>query len=162
LGNLRTQVGTPTYISPEILNATPYGTKSDMWSVGVIFYILLAGYAPFVDNDQNELFRKITNAEYEFHKDSFHQISNDAKNLISSLLQIDPKKRISALDALKHKWVQCDDKTLLKHDLIASGDNKNNNRKKTSKSKSMKMKSRFSLLCGDLCGDISIKRNATA
>jgi serine/threonine protein kinase len=65
---LTTQCGTPGYVAPEILEGTPYDMKADMWSLGVIVYILLGGYPPFIEQNQRELFRKIRKGQYEFHE----------------------------------------------------------------------------------------------
>jgi calcium/calmodulin-dependent protein kinase I len=62
---LTTQCGTPGYVAPEILEGVPYGTSSDMWSIGVIVYILLGGYPPFIEQDQKKLFFRIRKGEYE-------------------------------------------------------------------------------------------------
>jgi len=66
--SLTTQCGTPGYVAPEILEGTPYDTKADMWSLGVIVYILLGGYPPFIEQNQRDLFRKIRKGQYEFHE----------------------------------------------------------------------------------------------
>ena len=66
--SLTTQCGTPGYVAPEILEGTAYDTQADMWSLGVIVYILLGGYPPFVENNQRDLFRKIRRGQYEFHE----------------------------------------------------------------------------------------------
>ena len=64
---LLTQCGTPGYVAPEILRDVPYGQKADMWSLGVIAYILIGGYPPFIEQNQSKLFRKIKRGSYEFH-----------------------------------------------------------------------------------------------
>ena len=66
--SLTTQCGTPGYVAPEILEGTPYDERADMWSVGVILYILLGGYPPFIESTQRDLFKKIRKGEYEFHE----------------------------------------------------------------------------------------------
>jgi calcium/calmodulin-dependent protein kinase I len=71
--SLTTQCGTPGYVAPEILSGTPYDTKSDLWSLGVIVYILLGGYPPFIEQNQRDLFRKIRKGQYEFHEGSWTQ-----------------------------------------------------------------------------------------
>ena len=119
MGNLITQLGTPTYVAPEIISSErkPYGTKADMWSVGVILYILLGGYPPFIADNNEKLFPMITNCEYEFHDNYFNHVSDDGKQLISALIEVDPKKRLSANLALKNKWICSDDDTLVNLDL---------------------------------------------
>ena len=95
----------------------PYGVKADMWSIGVILYILLGGYPPFIENNQRDLFRKIKAGEYEFHKDYWENVSKEAKVLISSLLTVDPRKRFSASAALNNKWITQGDESLQSKDL---------------------------------------------
>ena len=102
---LSTQCGTPGYVAPEILEGTKYGTKSDMWSLGVIMYILLGGYPPFTEKTQRDLFRKIRRGDYEFNADYWGEVSQEAKDLISSMLTVDPDKRISAQEALLNPWI---------------------------------------------------------
>jgi calcium/calmodulin-dependent protein kinase I len=155
MGSLQTQCGTPTYVAPEIIKHIPYGSKSDMWSLGVITYILIGGYPPFVEDDQRELFRKICNGDYEFHDKYFNCVSNNAKTLISSLLETNPKKRFSAKQALSHHWIRSDDETLLKNDLTTGNFQKlkqfNAKRKVRAAVHSLIAVNRLtSLLCGDM------------
>jgi len=110
--SLTTQCGTPGYVAPEILEGNAYDTKSDMWSLGVIVYILLGGYPPFIEQNQRELFRKIRKGNYEFHEEYWGSVSSEAKDLISCLLVVQPSKRMSASEALKHKWMTQDEKVL--------------------------------------------------
>mmetsp|Transcript_1862 Transcript_1862/g.2094 ORF Transcript_1862/g.2094 Transcript_1862/m.2094 type:complete len:353 (+) Transcript_1862:148-1206(+) len=112
---LLTQCGTPGYVAPEILNGTPYGTKVDMWSLGVIIYILLGGYPPFNGHDQRQLFKKIKKADYEFHRKYWKSISPEAKEMISKLLTLNPSERLSAKEALESPWML--DKDLESYDL---------------------------------------------
>ena len=114
---LTTQCGTPGYVAPEILMSLPYGTKADMWSIGVILYILLGGYPPFIENNQRDLFRKIKNGQYEFHSDYWDNVSKEAKKLISSLLVVNSVKRYDAKDALSNQWITKVDASLAKNDL---------------------------------------------
>lgn len=114
---LLTQCGTPGYVAPEILHGVPYGTKSDMWSMGVIAYILLGGYPPFIEQNQRELFKKIKRGQYEFHVEYWGQISGEAKDMIASLLTVDPKRRLSAADALENTWITSGDEKLQNYDL---------------------------------------------
>merc|ERR1712238_179907 len=110
--SLTTQCGTPGYVAPEILEGNAYDTKSDMWSLGVIVYILLGGYPPFIEQNQRELFRKIRKGNYEFHEEYWGSVSPEAKDLISCLLVVQPSKRMSASEALKHTWMVQDEKVL--------------------------------------------------
>jgi len=114
---LLTQCGTPGYVAPEILRGVPYGQKADMWSLGVIAYILIGGYPPFIEQNQRELFRKIKRGSYEFHVEYWGQISREAKDLIASLLTVDPKRRLTAAEALEDKWVTGSDEFLVGQDL---------------------------------------------
>lgn len=114
---LRTQCGTPGYVAPEILEGVPYGTQADMWSLGVIAFILLGGYPPFIEDNQRELFRKIRKGQYEFHEEYWGGVSMEAKELIASLLSVNPDHRMSAADALTHSWMKSDDNYLEGKDL---------------------------------------------
>jgi len=114
---LLTQCGTPGYVAPEILRGVPYGQQADMWSLGVIAYILIGGYPPFIEQNQRELFRKIKRGAYEFHVEYWGQISREAKDLISALLTVDPKQRLSAQNALKNQWITGSDDYLVGQDL---------------------------------------------
>lgn len=114
---LLTQCGTPGYVAPEILHGVPYGTKSDMWSLGVITYILLGGYPPFIEQNQRELFKKIKKGQYEFHPEYWGGISPEAKDLISKLLTVDPNRRLNAGDALRTSWITGRDAQLEGFDL---------------------------------------------
>jgi len=115
--SLTTQCGTPGYVAPEILEGIPYDTRADMWSVGVILYILLGGYPPFIENNQRDLFRKIRRGEYEFHEEYWGTVSAEAKELISSLLTVKPEKRLDAEQALQNPWIRVDDDVLAQKDL---------------------------------------------
>ncbi|KAG7347137.1 protein kinase family protein [Nitzschia inconspicua] len=115
--SLTTQCGTPGYVAPEILEGTPYDERADMWSVGVILYILLGGYPPFIENTQRDLFRKIRRGEYEFHEEYWGTVSTEAKELISSLLTVKASKRLDAVQALENSWIQGDDASLAKKGL---------------------------------------------
>lgn len=118
--SLTTQCGTPGYVAPEILEGLAYDTKADMWSVGVILYILLGGYPPFIEKNQRDLFRKIRNGDYEFHDEYWGTVSSDAKELISSLLCVKPTERLTAEQALRNKWICAGDEDLEGRDLGAN------------------------------------------
>jgi calcium/calmodulin-dependent protein kinase (CaM kinase) II/calcium/calmodulin-dependent protein kinase I len=76
-----------------------------MWSLGVIVYILLGGYPPFIEQNQRELFRKIRKGQYEFHDEYWGQVSKEAKGLISKLLTVSPDKRLDAEVAIQDEWI---------------------------------------------------------
>jgi len=105
-GLLKTPCGTPNYVAPEILRRSKYGTQADMWSIGVILYIILCGFPPFYDenDDLSRLYRKIKRAEYDMPSPYWDNISNNAKDLVRKLLQPDPKKRMTAAMTLQHPW----------------------------------------------------------
>ena len=88
-----------------------------MWSVGVILYILLGGYPPFIENTQRELFRKIKKGDYEFHEEYWGTVSTEARTLIKSLLTVDPKERLTAQMALENPWIHGDADSLAKKGL---------------------------------------------
>lgn len=102
--SLRTKCGTPTYIAPEILNEEYYGLEVDNWSLGVIIYILLAGYPPF-QGRKHVLYKKISAADFSFPKKDWERISKSGKDFISGLLTIDKNKRLTSFEALQHKWM---------------------------------------------------------
>jgi calcium/calmodulin-dependent protein kinase I len=115
--SLTTQCGTPGYVAPEILEGTPYDHRADMWSVGVILYILLGGYPPFIESTQRDLFRKIRRGEYEFHEEYWGTVSSEAKELIASLLTVEASKRLDAAQGLENSWIRGDDASLAKKGL---------------------------------------------
>jgi len=115
--SLTTQCGTPGYVAAEILEGKPYDTQADMWSIGVIVYILLGGYPPFIEQNQKTLFRKIRKGQYEFHPEYWAEVSNDAKDLIRNLLVVDPDKRYTSQNAIENKWINADASTLASLDL---------------------------------------------
>ena len=84
------------YVAPEILKRQPYGTGVDMWSVGVLMYILIGGYPPFYDEDTAVLYEQIKNGRFEFHEEYWASISMEAKDLITKLLTVEPSSRIDA------------------------------------------------------------------
>ncbi|XP_051924931.1 calcium/calmodulin-dependent protein kinase type II subunit beta isoform X1 [Hippocampus zosterae] len=97
--------GTPGYLSPEVLRKDPYGKAVDIWACGVILYILLVGYPPFWDEDQHKLYQQIKAGAYDFPSPEWDTVTPEAKNLINQMLTINPAKRITAQEALKHPWV---------------------------------------------------------
>lgn len=107
---LRELCGTPGYLSPEILqcsmfaDAPGYGKEVDMWACGVIMYTLLVGCPPFWHRRQVVMLRSIMEGRYHFHSPEWDDISASAKDLISQLLVVHPKRRLTAEKALEHNW----------------------------------------------------------
>ncbi len=101
--DMTTIVGTPFYVAPEVLSGQ-YDTQCDLWSCGVILYVLLWGYPPFDGDSNKDIFRAIIKSKLEFDDEEWGNISGDAKDLISQLLTKDPKTRVKVSDALNHIW----------------------------------------------------------
>ncbi|KAJ4459574.1 putative Serine/threonine-protein kinase Chk2 [Paratrimastix pyriformis] len=104
---MTTLCGTPEYIAPEIITSAASGyTKAvDLWSMGVILFILLSGYPPFSE-ESGPLFAQITNAKFSFPDEYWGSVSDDAKDLIRRLMTVDPARRISCEEVLGHPWVR--------------------------------------------------------
>ena len=103
--NMTTIVGTPFYVAPEVLSGK-YDTQCDLWSWGVILFVLLCGYPPFDGDSNKDIFRAILKNKLEFDEEEWGNISDEAKDLISKLLVKDPKKRIKIDIALNHPWFE--------------------------------------------------------
>ncbi|XP_050190713.1 myosin light chain kinase, smooth muscle-like [Myiozetetes cayanensis] len=98
--------GTPEFMAPEVVAFEPVSFSTDMWSVGVICYILLSGESPFQGDTDMETLSNITAARWDFEEETFSEISPQAKDFISQLLQKDPRHRLSSAGALLHPWLQ--------------------------------------------------------
>eukprot|EP01104_Vermistella_antarctica_P004139 TRINITY_DN14648_c1_g1_i1.p1 TRINITY_DN14648_c1_g1~~TRINITY_DN14648_c1_g1_i1.p1 ORF type:complete len:366 (+),score=135.55 TRINITY_DN14648_c1_g1_i1:47-1099(+) len=105
---LMTSCGSPGYVAPEVLTCESYDKSVDMWSVGVIIYILLCGYPPFYADNAPALFKKIMDVKYDFDDPSWDDVSEEAKDLIRGLLVKDPKQRLTATQCLNNPWVKGD------------------------------------------------------
>ena len=100
---LTEQIGTSFYIAPEVLK-NGYNEKCDLWSCGIILYILLCGSPPFYGKNEKEIFKKILDGNFTFRHKIWNKVSSEAKNLVLKLLQVDPTKRLSAKEALEDVW----------------------------------------------------------
>ena len=100
---MTTRVGTPYYIAPEVL-ARKYTKACDMWSIGVIMYITLSGYPPFFGDCDQEIFASIKKGEYDYPSPDWDDVTPEARDLIDKLLKMEPTERLTASQALKHKW----------------------------------------------------------
>ncbi|XP_006808157.1 death-associated protein kinase 3-like [Neolamprologus brichardi] len=98
--------GTPEFVAPEIVNYEPLGLEADMWSIGVITYILLSGASPFLGDTKQDTLGNISAINYEFDEEFFCHTSKRAKSFISQLLEKDKKKRLTIQDALNHPWIK--------------------------------------------------------
>jgi len=105
LSKMQTACGTPGYVAPEVLKAQGYEEEVDMWSIGVITYILLCGFPPFYNEHLPDLFEQIMKAEYEFIPEYWSDVSEDAKDFIRKLLVVEPKERMTSKQALTHSWL---------------------------------------------------------
>lgn len=97
--------GTPGYLSPEVLHKDPYGKPVDIWACGIILYIMLVGYPPFWDEDQHRLYALIKAGAYDFPSPEWDTVTQESKNLINSMLVLNPAKRITAAEALRQPWI---------------------------------------------------------
>ncbi|XP_052198562.1 calcium-dependent protein kinase 20-like [Diospyros lotus] len=98
-------VGSPYYVAPEVLRKN-YGQECDVWSAGVIIYILLSGVPPFWDETEQGIFEQVLTGELDFVSEPWPSISDGAKDLVRKMLVRDPKKRLTAHEVLCHPWVQ--------------------------------------------------------
>jgi len=102
---MRTKVGTPYYVAPEVLKRK-YTASCDIWSIGVISYILLCGYPPFYGDSDTQIFDSVKAAYFDFPSPEWDSISDEAKDFICCLLKKDPTERLTAAQAIQHKWIQ--------------------------------------------------------
>ncbi|KAG6537307.1 calcium-dependent protein kinase 10-like isoform X2 [Zingiber officinale] len=100
-------VGSPYYVAPEVLNKS-YGPESDVWSAGIIIYILLTGVPPFWAESEQDIFKEVLYGKLNLTSDPWPSISESAKDLLRKILVRDPKKRLTAHEVLCHPWVQTD------------------------------------------------------
>jgi len=104
--SFQTRLGSPNYVAPEILTSKAgYGVEVDVWSLGVILYIMLCGYFPFYHENERELYRQIRRGNFEMPAEDWGHVSDAAKDLVNSMLKTDPRLRVSASDCLRHPWI---------------------------------------------------------
>merc|ERR1711871_1263117 len=102
---MTTKAGTPYYVAPQVL-AGKYDQLSDLWSIGVIMYVMLCGYPPFFGETDAEVLSKVRLGNFSFNAADWKNISEDAKNLIRMLLKMNPRDRYTAEQALNHEWIK--------------------------------------------------------
>ncbi|CAK9301099.1 unnamed protein product [Gordionus sp. m RMFG-2023] len=103
--DIKVMFGTPEFVAPEVINYDKIGKGTDLWSIGIITYVLLSGLSPFMGQNEAETLSNVTKLEWDFEDESFDEISENAKNFISKLLLKDQKKRMTASECLKHPWL---------------------------------------------------------
>ena len=101
----KVQIGTPFYIAPEVLSNS-YNEKCDLWSCGVILYIMLCGDPPFYGDTDDEIYASVKRGIVEYSEEEWDQVSKEAKDLINKLLVKNISKRLSAKEALQHEWIK--------------------------------------------------------
>ncbi|XP_069886149.1 myosin light chain kinase, smooth muscle isoform X4 [Dipodomys merriami] len=111
-GSLKVLFGTPEFVAPEVINYEPISYATDMWSIGVICYILVSGLSPFMGDNDNETLANVTSATWDFDDEAFDEISDDAKDFISNLLKKDMKDRLNCTQCLQHPWLMKDTKNM--------------------------------------------------
>ncbi|XP_031243664.1 serine/threonine-protein kinase 33 isoform X1 [Mastomys coucha] len=104
-GMMQTTCGTPIYMAPEVINAHDYSQQCDIWSIGVIMYILLCGEPPFMANSEEKLYELIKKGELRFEDPIWDSISDSAKNALKQLMKVDPAHRITAKELLDNQWL---------------------------------------------------------
>ncbi|XP_062510304.1 uncharacterized protein LOC134186370 isoform X2 [Corticium candelabrum] len=105
-GEVKDICGTPEFVAPEVLNFDPVTLATDMWTVGVIVYIMLSGCSPFLGDDDNETMANVCNGDYEFFEEYFSEVSTGAKDFIKKLLRFRPQDRSTAYQSLMHPWIK--------------------------------------------------------
>uniref|UniRef100_A0A8C1Q582 Myosin light chain kinase, smooth muscle n=1 Tax=Cyprinus carpio TaxID=7962 RepID=A0A8C1Q582_CYPCA len=107
-GSLKVLFGTPEFVAPEVINYEAISYATDMWSIGVICYILVSGLSPFMGDNDNETLSNVTSATWDFEDEAFDEISDEAKDFISNLLKKDMKARLTCDQCFQHPWLKQD------------------------------------------------------
>eukprot|EP00111_Clytia_hemisphaerica_P007157 TCONS_00020800-protein len=107
-GDERVMGGTPEFIAPEVLKYDPVTVAADMWSLGVITYVLLSGLSPFMGDDDNETMENVSSGEYDFEDEDeiFENLSDEVKLFIQDLLILNPTQRLTVAECLEHSWLR--------------------------------------------------------
>ncbi|MEQ2291664.1 hypothetical protein AMECASPLE_015270, partial [Ameca splendens] len=111
-GTLKVLFGTPEFVAPEVINYEAISYPTDMWSIGVICYILLSGLSPFMGDNDNETLANVTSATWDFEDEAFDEISENAKDFITNLLKKDMKARLTCPQCFEHPWLKQDTNTM--------------------------------------------------
>ncbi|KAF3452345.1 hypothetical protein FNV43_RR02778 [Rhamnella rubrinervis] len=111
-GSVDGVVGTPYYVAPEVLLGRDYNEKVDVWSAGVILYIMLSGIPPFYGESATEIFEAVLRGNLRFPTRVFRSVSTGAKDLLRKMISRDPSRRLSAEQALRHPWIQSGGETV--------------------------------------------------
>ncbi|XP_036965131.1 myosin light chain kinase, smooth muscle isoform X3 [Acanthopagrus latus] len=111
-GTLKVLFGTPEFVAPEVINYEAISYPTDMWSIGVICYILLSGLSPFMGDNDNETLSNVTSATWDFEDEAFDEISDTAKDFITNLLKKDMKARLTCAQCFEHTWLKQDTNTM--------------------------------------------------
>lgn len=114
---MTTKVGTPYYVAPEVLKRE-YTKACDMWSIGVITYILLCGYPPFYGENDKDIFNSVKTGRFDFPNSEWDDISSSAKDFITALLKLIPSERLTAKQALNHPWITQGTRSFCRSDLL--------------------------------------------
>uniref|UniRef100_A0A674EAQ7 Myosin light chain kinase, smooth muscle n=1 Tax=Salmo trutta TaxID=8032 RepID=A0A674EAQ7_SALTR len=107
-GTLKVLFGTPEFVAPEVINYEAISYPTDMWSIGVICYILVSGLSPFMGDNDNETLSNVTSATWDFEDDAFDEISDHAKDFITNLLKKDMRARLTCDQCYEHPWLKQD------------------------------------------------------
>lgn len=109
-----------TYVAPEILKNIPHDDRVDLWSIGVVTFVLLVGYPPFLEDNQSLLFEKIRTGDWKFIDKDWRHVSKEGKEFVKGLLTVDPKERWPIKECLRSKWIKKDPNNLSSIDLSTS------------------------------------------
>ncbi len=116
--SLKTQCGVQEFVAPEVLENRPaYDVSCDMWTVGVLVFILLGGYYPFRGNTVAEILKNVRYGIFEFRNKFWKGVSEEAKELLRFMMTVNPDERVTADASLKHGWIKADN-SVLSHDLM--------------------------------------------